>query len=259
MNDYHCHRTVASQTHTKKPTIWKFLSPRFWIGFLTHLVREGDARLFGVDYRRYHQILRQRVLDGGCNSLLDVGCGENSPVSRFAAEISYRVGVDAHLQSIEKSRIAGIHSEYVVKDILEIGESFQTCSFDCVTLLEVIEHLPRAEGERLLEQCERIARLKVVVSTPNGFVLQHPEPDNPFQEHLSGWSAEDFRSRGYEVTGVAGWKCFRGSLMRPKWRPHSIFGRLSLITEAWFEDRPDQAFQILCVKELSQSDEVDSR
>lgn len=239
--------------------MWKFLSPRFWIGFLAHFLHKGDARLFGVDYRRYHQILRQRVLDGGCNSLLDVGCGERSPVVRFAAEINYRVGVDAHLQSVEKSRNAGIHSEYVVKDIREIGESFQARSFDCVTLLEVIEHLPRADGERLLEQCERIARLKVVVSTPNGFVLQNPEPNNPFQEHLSGWSTGDFRSRGYEVTGVAGWKLLRGPLMRPKWRPHFIFRRLSLITESWFEKRPDHAFQILCVKALSPSDNAVSR
>jgi hypothetical protein len=50
----------------------KSLSVQFWIGFLSQLVHEGDARLFGVDCRRYHQIVRQRVLDEGRNSLLDV-------------------------------------------------------------------------------------------------------------------------------------------------------------------------------------------
>jgi hypothetical protein len=120
-----------------------------------------------------------------------------------------------------------------------------------VTLLEVVEHLPRADGEKLLEQCERIARTKVVVSTPNGFVSQSATPDNPFQEHVSGWTAEDFVSRGYEVTGIAGWKQLRGPLMRPRWRPHAIFRRLSLVTEAWFKKRPGQAFQLLCVKKVS--------
>jgi hypothetical protein len=228
----------------------KALNPQRWLSFLGHLTRKADARLFGVDYQQYHRLVRRFVLDGGCDSLLDVGCGRLSPVAGFASEIRYRVGVDAHLPSVERSRIAGIHSEYVVANLLEIGEKFLAKSFDCVTLLEVIEHFPRADGEKLLEQCERIARVKVVVSTPNGFVPQLPEPDNPFQEHISGWTVEDFRSRGYEVTGTAGWKAFRGPLMRPRWRPHAFFLRLSLRTESWFEKRPNHAFQILCVKKI---------
>jgi hypothetical protein len=232
-------------------TFRRFLSLRFWFGSLGSVIRRADAWLFGVDYQQYHRVLRRLVLDGGCDSLLDVGCGENSPVGRFATEIRFRVGVDTHLPSIERSRGAGIHSEYVVANVLEIGSRFAARSFDCVTLLEVVEHLPRAEGERLLEQCERIARQKVVVSTPNGFLFQAATPDNPFQEHVSGWTVDDFVSRGYEVTGIAGWKPLRGPLMRPSWRPHAIFRRLSLVTEPWFESRPRQAFQLLCVKKIS--------
>lgn len=231
-------------------TACRFLDPRLWLSFFCQLARRADARIFGVGYAQYHQILRQLVLDGGCDSLLDVGCGERSPIAFFSADVRYRVGVDTHLPSIERSRVAGIHSDYAVANVLEIGARFPAGSFDCVTLLEVIEHLSRADGEKLLEQCERIARVKVVVSTPNGFVSQLSEPDNPFQEHLSGWTAEEFRSRGYEVTGIAGWKPLRGPLMRPRWRPHAVFGRLSLLTEAWVEKRPDRAFQILCVKKL---------
>jgi SAM-dependent methyltransferase len=219
-----------------------------WISFLGHHARQADAWLFGAEYQQYHRILRRLVINSGCDSLLDVGCGENSPVGRFAAEIRYRVGVDAHLPSIERSRRAGIHSEYVVANVMDIGAKFSALSFDCVTLLEVIEHLSRADGEQLLAQCEGIARKKVVVSTPNGFVSQAPTPDNPFQEHISGWTAADFQSRGYEVTGIAGWKWLRGPLMQPRWRPRAIFGRLSLVTEAWFEKHPDEAFQLLCVK-----------
>ena len=232
-------------------TARKILNARLWFSFLGHLIRKADAWLFGLDYQQYHRVLRRLVLNDGCDSLLDVGCGENSPIGKFATEIRYRVGVDTHLPSIERSRGAGIHSEYVVASVLDIGAKFPARSFDCVTLLEVIEHLPRADGEKLLQQCEKIARVKVVVSTPNGFVFQAPTPDNPFQEHVSGWTVEDFRGRGYEVIGVAGWKQLRGPLMRPRWRPHAVFGRLSLATDAWFEKRPGQAFQLLCVKKNS--------
>ena len=203
---------MTTQQGIKKRNALRFLSPRLWFSFLGHALRRLDAQVFGVDYSQYHRILRQKVLAGGCDSLLDVGCGECSPVAHFASEVRYRVGVDTHLPSIERSRIAGIHSDYVVANIREIGEIFPARSFDCVTPLEVIEHLSRAEGEKILEQCERIARVKVVVSTPNGFVLQPPTVDNPFQEHISGWTAEEFRGRGYEVIGTAGWKHLRGAI-----------------------------------------------
>ena len=243
---------MTNQSITARRSAWRFLHPGLWFSYLGHLVRTWDARLFGVDYAQYHRVLKRLVLDGRCESLLDVGCGANSPIGNFAAQIPRRVGVDTHLPSIDQSRNAGIHSEYVISNVLEIGEKFAVDSFDCVTLLEVIEHLPREAGEQLLAQCERIARLRVVVSCPNGFLFQPPTPDNPFQEHISGWSAEDFRSRGYEVTGVAGWKPLRGPLMRPRWRPHAVFRRLSLLTERYVETRPDQAFQILCVKKFPQ-------
>jgi hypothetical protein len=238
----------------KQIKIHKYINPRLWFSFFAHLCREADARLFGIGYRQYHQYLRNLVLKDGCDSLLDVGCGSSSPIAGFASEIKYRVGVDAHLGSIEISGDKGIHSEYVMSDILEIGEKFSPSSFDCVTLLEVIEHLPREAGEKLLKQCERLAKGRVIVSTPNGFVPQDPTPNNPFQEHVSGWSAMDFRSRGYEVLGMAGWKHFRGQLMRPRWRPHFLFERISLLTEAWFINRSDYAFQILCSKDVSKGD-----
>lgn len=232
-------------------TRWRFLRPASWLGLISRVVRNADARLFGIEYSQYHRILRKLVLADGCTSLLDVGCGERSPVALFAADIPYRVGVDAHLPSIEKSRAARIHSDYVVANVLDIGKRFPPDSFDCVTLLEVIEHLPRSEGQALLEQCERIARKRVVLSTPNGFVEQPAVPGNPLQAHVSGWTVADFRNRGYEVTGIAGWKVLRGPLMRPRWRPHALLGRIALLTEPWVEARPELAFQLLCVKETA--------
>ena len=194
------------------------------------------------------------MLIDGCDSLLDVGCGGNSPIAGFNTEIRYSVGVDVHIESIEKSKDKGIHTDYVQSNILEIGELFPPSSFDCVTLLEVIEHLPQMEGERLLKQCEIIAKYRVIVSTPNGFVPQDPEPNNPFMAHVSGWSSRYFRDRGYEVKGMAGCKHLRGKLMLPRWRPYFIFERISLLTESWFINHSDHAYQILCSKDVSNSD-----
>jgi hypothetical protein len=186
--------------------------------------------------------------------LLDVGCGESSPVQHFAAEIPHRIGVDAHAPSIELSRQRGIHNDYRVMDMLAIGEGFGARSVDCVVALDVIEHLEKADGYRLLDMIEEIARKRVVVYTPNGFVPQPAEPGNEWQLHRSGWTATEMRERGYRIIGVGGWKQLRGPYALPKWRPRFFWERLALLTESRFESRPDCAFQVLCVKQIGRHD-----
>lgn len=75
-------------------------------------------------------------------------------------------------------------------------------SFDAVILTDVIEHMSREDGFRTLQEAKRIARNRVHVFTPNGFMAQHvgavDEDEwgfsgNELQTHLSGWTAEDFK------------------------------------------------------------------
>lgn len=229
----------------------KILSPTLWLRKAGAVLRTIDAALFGIPFAQYHRVLREVVLGSGCESLLDIGCGEKSPIHLFTSAIPRTVGVDAHGPSLEASRDAGVHGEYVQLDITEIGGRFQSRSFDCVVALDVIEHLSREEGLRLLDAMETIAGKRVVVFTPNGFLFQPPEPGNPHQEHVSGWTAAEMRDRGYDVIGIAGWKPLRGPYVKPRWRPHAVWERLALLTEHAFESRPDSAFQILCVRTRS--------
>jgi len=71
------------------------------------------------------------------------------------------------------------------------------------TCIETIEHLPKNRGEKLLEELHRIADT-IIVSTPSAYFKQpksHVER-NPFQAHVSKWTVEDFKKRGYDVKGV---------------------------------------------------------
>jgi hypothetical protein len=74
-------------------------------------------------------------------------------------------------------------------------------SVDTVVALDVIEHLGRSGGRKLLEHSVRIARQQVVVFTPLGFYRQsyrHRGTDRwgmqggRWQTHRSGWSPDDF-------------------------------------------------------------------
>lgn len=74
-------------------------------------------------------------------------------------------------------------------------------SVDSVFALDVIEHLEKEEGLRMLAEAERVARVQIVVSTPHGFFPQSYEPGGRdrwgmhgghWQTHRSGWTPEDF-------------------------------------------------------------------
>jgi hypothetical protein len=77
-----------------------------------------------------------------------------------------------------------------------------------VFLLDVIEHLEKNAGAKLLAECERVADTQVVVFTPLGFARQEYQPGEAdawglggaeWQTHRSGWTPEEFE---------AGWTIF---------------------------------------------------
>src|SRR5258706_6199996 len=152
------------------PEMKKIFSVRLWLSKAGAILRGVDAAVFGISFAQYHRKLREVVLSGGCESLLDVGCGERSPLHLFSSEIVRTTGVDAHGPSIETSRSLGVHSDYVQMNILGIGEQFAPRSYDCVVALDVIEHLSKSDGQRLLDAMESIARRRVVVFRPKAFL-----------------------------------------------------------------------------------------
>lgn len=78
---------------------------------------------------------------------------------------------------------------------------FADATFDVVFAGDVIEHLDREAGLRLIAQAQRLARRQAVLFTPLGFMPQRYTPgfidahgvvDCHWQEHRSGWTPEDF-------------------------------------------------------------------
>ena len=83
---------------------------------------------------------------------------------------------------------------------------FPEKSVDTVILVDVIEHLEKKEGMRLLAATEKIAREQVILFTPLGFMPQHHDDGKDawglggadWQEHKSGWLPEDFCGEEWE-------------------------------------------------------------
>jgi SAM-dependent methyltransferase len=198
----------------------------------------------------YHYYSELEKAMGNCNCVLDVGCGSNSPLRYIRAKIKYSVGVDIDKKSIENSKQKQIHDQYYEMNVNDIHKKFQQNEFECVLASDIIEHLSKKDGQKLIDKMERIGCRRVIILTPNGYLEQSDLHDNPHQRHLSGWSVEELKSLGYKVTGINGWKPLRGEGCEIRLRPKIFWMTVSIVSQIWVRNRPLHAFQLLGVKIL---------
>jgi SAM-dependent methyltransferase len=92
--------------------------------------------------------------------------------------------------------------------------------FDCVIITDVIEHFARPPGSALIAALkERVGPGgHLVIGTPAEFRLQGPVYGNPWEQHRSLWTEEDFRKLGFQagVVGQKHWFC--GEAILAIWR-----------------------------------------
>jgi SAM-dependent methyltransferase len=145
-------------------------------------------------------------LPGDVGRVVDIGCGRGigGALGRVYRNPQTLVGVDAFRPYLESLRQLHVYSDLVRLDLSRTPRlPFRPQSFDVGLALEVIEHLPMAEGKALLADLKETCA-RVIVSTPNEFFDQDEYDANPFQRHLSFWHVRDFESLGFDVYGVGG-------------------------------------------------------
>lgn len=192
----------------------------------------------------------------GYRSVLDLGCGSDSPVKY--CRVGKSLGVDAYERAIEESRKKKIHDRYLLADISNLR--FSPKSFDAVLLIEVLEHLPKNEGEELLGRVEAWARKKVIITSPNGFFPQKSRK-NPHQIHRSGWTPWEMRKKGYRAYGLAGLKFLRKThgfkenarnslFLSIRFQPKIFWFIIAALSQIFTYYLPEVAFEVLYVKKI---------
>jgi len=142
-----------------------------------------------------------RLLDKESRSILDVGCGKGEPMKFINRHRKFHtMGVDIFEPYIEACKKQQIHDEYLLCNIQDLP--FADKSFDIVLCMEVLEHLEKDDGEKLLMDMERIARRQVILTTPAGDYEQEAYDDNLHQEHKYIWSPREMKERGYRAVGI---------------------------------------------------------
>lgn len=195
----------------------------------------------------YWNTLNKELAD--CRTCLDIGCGTESPVQHLGFEHS--VGVEGFALALELAKQRKTHTEFVFANVTELDKHFSAGQFDCCVALDLIEHLTKEDGLKLIGGMERIAKKKILIFTPNGF-LHQASHDGDLQEHLSGWSAEEMQSLGFKVLGMYGPKFLRGERHEHRFKPAVFWGPVAAFCHfCWTRRMPKHAAAIICVKEAN--------
>ena len=142
-------------------------------------------------------------------SLIDIGCGRGiiGAIVRIYRELNRLVGIDIFKPYLDFCHKINVYDELYELDLRKIPLPFDEKEFDVAACIEVIEHVPKENGLKLLKELERIAKI-VIVSAPNVFFYQKAYDNNPFQKHVSEWRVKDFTKQGYKVLGVGNFIVF---------------------------------------------------
>lgn len=189
--------------------------------------------------------LRKALL--GCKTVLDIGCGAAPTLRQLG--VAHCVGLEGYRPAFEDAQRLNTQDEIIFGDLRNLSHHFKPGQFDACIAMDVIEHLPKADGLKLMREMELIAKQKVVFFTPNGFLPQKQADDSDLQAHFSGWEAEEMKGHGYHVLGMLGPKQLRGEYHMLKRRPKIFWGLASTVDQIFrIHRRPEKAAAILCIK-----------
>lgn len=191
-------------------------------------------------------------------TVLDLGCGYghwghvlrthyHSDDPSLAARVT---GVDIHDGNIVFCRSTGVYDQLACTDALEYLAPQPTRGFDTIIATELIEHLPKDEGHRLLDELVRVAARVAIVSTPNWEYLRPGLAGltgyNEHEHHVSSWTAAEFRRHGFTVRGV-GHKA-RQWPVRGINRLLDLFPTADLVLGAWAVRHPAIALLLVAYR-----------
>lgn len=153
----------------------------------------------------YHPFLSALFPDLKNKKILDIGCGKGMVgyLIRTQRDLtnSTLIGMDISESFLSFTKKHNIYDKLIKGNITK-KLPFKKNSIDIVICSEVIEHMNKETGEKLLNEINRIIAKdgRVIITTPNVW-LEMPSK-NYFDQHHSLWKVSDFTKRGYTVRGI---------------------------------------------------------
>jgi SAM-dependent methyltransferase len=177
--------------------------------------REGELEYWNADriaasakyqyhvYRWAAELAQQR----GLKSVLDVGCGPGTKLSRLIAPVTSDIeGIDQP-SGVAAARRTGAAGRYTEVDLERPDSVAAWRTFDVIICADVLEHL--IDPGPAIELMKRFSRPEtlMVISTPDRARLRGRDcMESPKPEHVREWTVPEFarylRSRGLRVEQI---------------------------------------------------------
>lgn len=136
----------------------------------------------------------------GARCVVDLGAGFFDKL-RYVPPMTRKIGVDvfpAYLGFAPPGVTARLG------DIREWDKILKHEDCDVAMLIDVIEHMSKADGITLLRGLKEVFR-KILVMTPDGYVEQKDDVtgfENEWQVHTCGWDASELAQEGFSVETI---------------------------------------------------------
>jgi SAM-dependent methyltransferase len=199
-------------------------------------------------------IIRGNLDEIRIRSIFDFGCGDGMLLQAVRRAMKnkrhiYSVGLDIFAPHLRTARARSTHDGYILCDLRRLP--LRCKSVDAVLASNVLEHLEKEQGWELIEEMEKVAREKVLIVVPNGFLLRQAFGGNVYEEHKSPWRPVELERRGYVIKGSGmpnGIPTCQPDVMNC---PHHIFvDLLTIVAGPFVHFFPRFAGQIICTKRL---------
>lgn len=147
-------------------------------------------------------IMLASILSGSRQKILDVGAGDGkwgglirSWKGPMHANVEKLWAIEIWPGYVKKYRLKKIYDEVLVGDMLTFtGWS----EFDVVILGDVLEHVKRKDGLRLIAELRR-STARVYLTIPISECVQNGAVyKNPHESHLDQWTDEELEEEGWE-------------------------------------------------------------
>lgn len=134
-----------------------------------------------------------KVMDMAPRTILDVGVGYGKWGVLCTEYLTYWKNITPVVDGVEvfekyKSPAHGVYREVFYTSVMDVLD--KVGEYDLVLIVDVIEHLDREDGLKLLEAVKG----HYIVSTPGYWSPQVASFGNIHERHVSQWKREDFVS-----------------------------------------------------------------
>lgn len=196
--NYYCiiGNILAICAHIVKQDLWHQSMKALWKAFLM----KTAFKISGVGWLQKHISPDDEVIDFGCGLMT---------ITRHL-RCSKLIGIDAWEPYIERLGNELIDARHIYLCYFELNKKtlslMDSKSTDICLAIDVVEHFKKPDAVNLILEMERIARKRVIVFTPLGFLPMEDGKNgtwgagNPkYQKHRCGFLPGEFAGEGYET------------------------------------------------------------